>query len=406
MKLLVISLNNKGLGETIIGLRAANDFAKAKHTCLFLTCESQKSLFNNLPFEVFYLKDQNGPMLKLCVDSLISKYKFDAIILSDGFTFGYYCNYVKIDPHFLFSYNIPIINIDIWNWQKTGLTIDGIDKNFTTINNYIIKTLSMLPVPFLSPFAGCGIYFKNVPPIINVDDSQRDYIRESLNISKKFIILLCTAKWQHPLPENKVRYQAYEIVCNLLNRFLSHINECTIIHIGPDRISQLQLHKNYCYIEPCQPELYQKIVACSDLLLSLNITATTVTHALFNNIPILTLYSSNGNYSKDLNNVSKSNNKLVDEISTEDLLSKLNFKYFMWPIGYFQFLSPVLENNDYFRVVNAVDIKNREQVLEFLIRISTDSSFKEDILSKQKVYTSNVFLLPSPSDALESLLKL
>ncbi len=403
-KFLFLALCKGGLGETILGIRIANELHKRGDSVSFLAHTASALAYKGAPFPVELLDDRLGALLPHLVDGCVINERPTCIIVCDLFTNSVFFRDARVDPEFLSRYGIPIIGLDTWHFGESGNRIDLYLDKSTEISPWVAKLKHrLIPVPIARPIAQPGMY-SNLPPPVVIGREVRNQLRVNLGLgSSDRSVLFCTANWQQaPYPNDHAK-RLGDGVPLLLAQYLNQIGTQThMVHVGPSEYPLEEiLGDRYHWIPPLQPNEFDLLLGSVDLLLSVNISATTVTKAIVSEIPTMVLQNSLRAETLEEAESSLSNGPSRILVNWVKEVLPL-FPFSLWPSGWHAFLAPVLRANDYARAAGLTELLNEEQIVHTCKELLFSVTARHDHLQRRTEYLNKVRQLPSAPDVIDS----
>jgi len=397
MKHLFLALSRAGWGETILGIRIAKELESLGDVVQFVAHDSSSPLFAREKFVHQLVSDQIAPLLQIHLDKCLADSRPNTIILSDYYTASLFLHRARLGHQFLHAYDIPLIAIDTWDYNRSGSSIDLFTDMKRPIANWICEIPNrLLPCPIIRPETQTGVY-KNLQEPIQLTKKVRNHVRSDIGISSTDkALLFCTAQWQHAKYSSDHGRRIAELVPELIGNYIRKLgSDVHLVHVGPkqnlfDRI----IGKRYHWFPSMAPSSFDNLFASSDALLSLNSSASTITKALVSEIPVIVLQNKIRG-----DTIEQVEEQLHFKLS-KDLCSWIRsalpiYPFSMWPLGYYEFLRPLLTDNPYCRVINLVEMLDEESVLNNLRAVLFRKDSRYAVLERQANYVRKVSLLPS-----------
>jgi hypothetical protein len=397
---LVLALGQKGFGEAILGLRLVSDLRNAGEDVVFLAHDSNAILLDKVPNQITF-STEAAPLLPLYIDSCIQDHKPSSIILSDYLTTTFFFN----QPETLKSYGLPIIAIDTWDSGSTPHDIDVFVNLSRAVNTWPDMVKSIYPVPFLTSKSRPGVY-QCLPERVELSRKVRHHLRRTLGLSDKSkAVLFCTAAWQQSHYESDVGMRmAATLPQRVADLILAQGEDVNLIHIGPKKYDlKTRLDGRYHWLPPLAPGRFDKIVASVDLVLTANISATTIAKAMVCQVPVLVLQNS------VLAHTVQEAEAAMPAPPSEQLREWLDqalpiFPFSLWPVGYRRFLEPIMRDNPYVSALDVVELLDEKQVESALHALLFETAAREEQIHRQSDYLSYVRSMPSGTEAIQSAL--
>jgi len=389
MKHALVALSAKGYGETILGVHLANQLVESGDEVVFFVHETGANAVAGTPFTAEVVCDAAIPLLGFLLDRFIRDHKPDTIVLSDYFTCVLGFQRANLDFSFLKVYGIPILAIDTWEGQDNNRPVDVFVKSRRTMPDWWDQVdIPVTPVP-IGKQGEEGVFFSALPEPFLPTRKVRRHVRRDLGIGPDDrAILFCTSQWQHAKFASK---HANRIARNLPQLIAHYVRvlgpRVRLVHVGPSRFN-IDLPRQYVWLPPLRPEEFEVLLASMDLVLTANVSATTVARAIASGVPVLSLVNSI---------------RITNGTDVEKLLPELSkwvrnwvantapiYPFYLWPLGYYSFLHPVLDKNDYMTALPTMECLEEQSVLEALEGRLFDAETRVACIEKQERYLATV----------------
>ncbi len=405
-KHLFLALAKAGWGETILGLRIASELHAAGDVVHFMAHSSVGSLLHDVPFSVHEVPDHIGPLTKLYIEELLSSQAISSLILSDFCTTDLFFRLMGMSGEFLCDYGVPVIAMDIWDSQESGNEIDLFLEEVLPVPTWIARTaLRLLPSPIVRPSNRRGVY-SCLPAATTVPNRVREHIRADIGLTPADrAILFSTARWQQAAYTNEHALRLAAKLPLLLSHFVRRLGASThLIHVGPAQYPLREvLGHRYHWIPSLPARQFDLLVGSMDLLVSANISATSIGKAITSGVPAVVLQNSIKAASLEETVAS------MPRRPSPDLVQWLRealpvYPFSLWPLGYRKYLEPVLADNPYTSCVQVCEILDEEHVLETCTGVLFDKALKSACVTRQAEYVERVNRLPKASDIVHDYL--
>ncbi|MBW0088617.1 hypothetical protein I4I73_05550 [Pseudonocardia sp. KRD-184] len=401
---LFLALGRSGWGETILGVELARDLVRLGEAVRFVAHVSMAPVLAGGPWDCEFVGDGPGPRLSTRLSAHIARHRAQSVVLVDFAVATRSLERLGVDPADLLSYGVPVIALDSWNSRVTGREMDVYGRR-TDVMSPLIDDLRhlLVPSPLSAPVAAPGVYGA-LPPPLSPAAHLRDATRQRLGLTRgDKVVLVCTATWQEPgyLATDPVRrgvsLAGRELIC-LYTRMLGA--DVHLVHVGPTRFEASGLlGDNYHRLPPMPPHEFAELVPGVDLLVSLNISATTVAQAVANGVPALVLGCDGA-----------SGERARARLGPDPLLLDWAARHLplypfdLWPLGLRRFLAPLLDRNPYKDVVNQTDVLDADRFHAVASALLRDGDARHRYRQDAHDYTGAVRDLPSGGEVLLSFL--
>ncbi|HSR68497.1 MAG TPA: DUF6365 family protein [Acidobacteriota bacterium] len=401
MKHLILALCTRGWGETVLGIRMAHELRRIGHECVFLTHEGAGPLFANLSFPVMKMGDHAtmSEFLTIALRLFFDQCKPDSIILADYYTTDLAFDKSKTSPQFLKEFQVPLGAIDTWDLKRCGPHMDTMFDVTRKIPDWSdLLDYRLTPVPIAPVEAGPGgSPYCCLPPAPRqrVMKKVSRHVRRSLGVGdEERMVLFLTASWQHSqfTSENCNRIKRW--LPELLSQYLSKLgSNVHLVHVGPAALP-LEMNGQYRWVPSCAPDTFNALLSGADLLLGFNVSASTIAKAMVYGLPCMLLI--NSHLVKGTDDLSQAiGGGVSSEMKAWLKKAAPVHPYYMWPVGFFEFIAPLLENNEYCDAIPSFEVLDEERVLEELDKMLFNATAREEQVDRQFHYVERLRQLPS-----------
>jgi hypothetical protein len=408
-KHLMLSLGQKGFGETILGLRLASELRATGEQVFLLAHNSNLKLLEQFGTQRSIISSAGGPLLQLYISSCLESFEASSIILSDYFTTTLFFDRFGLNPQMLSSFGLPIIAIDTWDSDRTSQNMIDLlvgEQGARSLWPELIRPIC--PVPFLTPRPEAR-YYASLPRAVTVPRKIRKHLHHTLGVEESSrAVLFCTAEWQHPNYDShgdaarRCAFALPLLVADYLARLGDKVH---LVHVGPQPLDlKGRLDGRYHWLPPLRPPEFDTLVASMDLVLSANMSATTIAKAMASHVPVFVLQNS-----VKASSIEEAEAAMAGPLSPdlrkwlEDALPL--FPFALWPLGYYRLITPLLQDNPYLTALDVAEILDEERVEAILHSLLFDSSARGDQKHRQKLYLDQVTALPSGAEALHTAIE-
>jgi hypothetical protein len=401
---LFLLLSRKGMGEAILGVRLARSLMAAGEKVSFICHESNDSLIPpGLPITV--VKSELGSILPLYVQLTRSTSDFASIVLGDYLTTTLFFELEGLSPQAFGKPNIPIVAIDTWHSEANGAQIDVFTDGNRSALLWPDLVKCVCPVPFLVP-RGASTFYQDLPEAVKLPTKVKKHVRSAIGLPEgSRAVLFCTAGWQHAEYESEAGIRLSRTVPELLGHYVSRMGkDVHLVHVGPKPYELGELLDNrYHWIPPLPPERFDNVIASVDLLLSANISATTITKAMVYGVPTMVIENAQSVSTREQAEA------LLGSPASSFLQGWLEknvplFPFSLWPLGYYRFLQPLLRDNPYRAALDVVPLLEEVQVENTLSTLLFDQTRRDGQLHRQAQYLQFVRTLPTGAEAVHQLI--
>jgi hypothetical protein len=351
---LFLAMSAAAYGEATLARRLAWELHARGDEVIVLGASALHPIWQGTPFR-FGAIDAIARVVHDALPGVIAKRQCDSLVLVDLTSTIVACRLYGVDPRFVHALGVPVSALDAWNlpettrrWDVGGRTLDlsGLDV-----------AARMVAVPFVRPDAR-GAYCALPAPAPRT-------------LAARPQILVTTAAWQTaPAGDHSAHYT---IVPERLVAELASI-DADIVHVGPAPLAAASsLGDRYRWRGRVSPDDMIACVAQSDVLVTLNLAATTISTALACGVPVVAGINSQ---------------------PTADVP-----RFLVWPLGLADFLAPVIDGNPYRDVVGVAEILEEGALADACRSRMRDAATEARIAD----YVARVRRLPSGAEVLSSL---
>jgi len=403
--LLFVAPQSAPFGETVLGMRIADELHARGDQIVLFAHESLAILVKGRPFR--FVPVPEGARVGEAIAAMGAELQAAAIVLLDATGVYMLLKREGTDATFLRTVGRRVIGLDVWNLRRTGLAWDLAGSTWQHSKYSLDVHRRLIPVPFAAPSGTKGLY-DALPPAPEIDEAERAELRADLGVrDEDRLVLFTSARWQEPAS------QADEIGKRLASLFPSFVAErlaqagerVHVLHVGPTRMPfDEKIGDRYTWLPQRAPQRFAKMLAAADVLLSFNFSATTIASAIAGGIPVLLGVSSHAG-------------KTADSIAARLPTPPSPFlrtwleaatplpAFRVWPLGLFNFLAPLAKNNPYTTAVETAELFDEPAFDEALRRMIFDDDARSALRARQAKYRAEVQALPKASELVETYLE-
>lgn len=399
MKLLFFALSTAGYGETTIGMSLAEQLRPLGVDSHFICSPISEKVLKRTGVRYTTIDQRMGRLARLLIDEAVSDFGPHAIVLADYFTFtGVFENRFGLEPWFVEEYQLPILPIDIWEWEKTPFAIDMFEEDRTVDKRILEMDVHLRPVPLAHPERQGRAYpFRLWEGSERVSRRTKHHLFTTLGLGPKDrLVMLTIAPWQQ-LPEDRylsaIGTQVLRGVPRLLAHYLRQLPPTThfmVVGQLPPEMASIPADRVHA-IPPCSPARFTSMLGSCDLLLSLNVGASTLGRAVQSDIPAVVL--TNGFAVRDPEDIERVEAELsgLTPAVREWLAGMLPLhRMRMWPLGFHDFLDPILTANPYTEAFLNVEMLDEAAVVEGMDRALYDTATREQMTAARARYLATL----------------
>jgi hypothetical protein len=411
---LVISLNANSWGSATTARVIADDLVALGDEVSFLARECMRPVLCDADFRCNVLPDHMGPLMGVYLENMVNQTKPTTVILADYFGNANFLSRVGVNPDCMLPSGAVTFAVDAWDCERTGYEVDttcgatvqigpgGEDgsrwhRQFESISH------KLKPVPMVGTSGSTGC-FCTLGAAATPAKRERLLARQRLGFCERDkLLLFCTNAWQHPRPGSAFERQA-EALPRLLAQHVSCLGESAhLVHVGPQPFDlRKQLNHRYHWLPPLAPSDFDAMLAGVDLMVSANISATTIAKAMVYEVPVAVLQNSVSASSRDEAEAAAPKGPSPWLCAwLEDAVPLVAFS--LWPIGFYRFLAPLLRDNPYVAALQILEILDEQRTQETLAALLFDPGRREEQMHRQALYLGLVRSLPTGAQAIKAL---
>jgi hypothetical protein len=411
---LLVAVHHQSWGRTEMAVRIAQDLQAAGDEVRFLIHASEIPLLEKTGFKFEVVRDHIGGLARVLFDKHVSQVRPDSVIYCDFFNTSNYLLHLGIsDSEFLIGYDCPTVTLDVWDYQLTGHRIDLFGESTADlvhgdINQKISEfnriTHRLIPVPFAACDDRSG-KFACLPKNSGIG-SAKDW-RDRLNIPADHqVVLFCTSRWQHANGSENGTGRLCSFVPKVISHYIRRLGPAVhLVHVGPKSYEfQHVLGRRYHWLPPLARNDFKKLISSADLLLSPNMCATTIATAIELNVPVIVLRNSRMVRTID-EAIEAAGGELSDNVQTLITESLPIYPFVLWPLGYYQFLSPLLTSNEYCEAFDSLELLQESSVIGRSEELLNETPARQEMIARQVNYTQQVGKLPTAADVMNGFLQ-
>lgn len=397
---MIVSIHDQSWGRTAIGLSIAASLQSAGAGVSLIIHETNAPLLDGKGFEFRVVGNALGPLVKILLQESIAEMAPDALVLCDYFSTCNLLHRLGIeDTDFLFDR--PVFALDLWDSARTGFEIDrGLDgpMPICLIHSDNCRRLfseecrKVTPVP-IAPLNG------ETPRLRLVADERRPERPQPSRARNEGLatVLTTTADWQQNVTRATTRTLA-TAVPRLLARYLAALGpQVRWVHVGPKAFDvRDELHGRYEWRGRVSSAELDALFASCDLVLSANASAATTLRAVLEGIPVVLAQNSfaiaAGQAPEDAG--------LTPSPAVRGWIERIGpvAPFRLWPLGYHQFLAPLVENNPYFGAITPAEILREDAFIDTCDRLLFDDDARAANAAGQRAYVDALAKVPGPAE--------
>ncbi|AEY67253.1 DUF6365 family protein [Clostridium sp. BNL1100] len=415
-KILFVTLGHLSAGEFTIAFEFCKRLPPNKFEICFLTSAKGQNYLEQNRIKHVVLKQTGANSMsedklvnKAITDRLMSEFRPDYVIASDVYTLWYSSTWSGVSMETFREYGVPFGSFDSYEFDSTNYVQDYYGGYRATLPDYIRQcdfVIRYCPINKLQP-ADKKVkftYFYDRPE--GMTKPERIEFESAFRPSgQEKVIFMANSDWEN-LNVNRLPALS-NLLCwcpKMIMHYLAELDEkVTIIHVGPkswEQESDNKKHIKYFHFNHINPQDFDKYLGASDLFLTTNIISSTLAKAVYASVPSIVLQNDK------LVNFSRISEQLLKMPGWYQEMAndvKVAYPYRLFPFGWFNFLTSVLENNEYVDTFISTSIFQKGKTLNALRTYISDKDSRISLQHKQNMYINKILQLPSSADVIDSL---
>ncbi|HEX5121104.1 MAG TPA: DUF6365 family protein [Pseudonocardiaceae bacterium] len=296
MRLLFVALTSMSTGEVGVGLDIANQVADIGIDSHFIVEPAGVPAVSADGYPHTVVDESMGESIPDVMRDAVREFAPDVIVLSDYFS---YCAemefHLRLEPWFIEDLGIPILPIDIYEWERTDFRAELFSGSVLHISRHILDLpVQLRPVPSAHPDTaeiGNGVPYRSCRQGDRVTEATRREVRASLGLrsDRERMLLIPVSQWQHPLaeilgsPQQRLTEKLPELIVSHLRRLPE---ETHFVILGPPLHGFQNLPADRSHLlPPCPPDRFSQLIGSTDTMLSLHLPSQTLARTIFADVP-------------------------------------------------------------------------------------------------------------------------
>lgn len=409
MRLLFFSLSAAAFGETFIGLSLAGQLRSSGVESHFVVPSVTGEAVASLGFGrtiVDYADCPTGEAARAFFDEIVARVRPDALVLADYNAFDRNVRFhFRTEPWLIEEYALPILPIDLSEWDRTDFTIDLCGRDPLPVSRKILDFPAHLrPVPTAHLDAGPsgrGFPYRVVAPERAAGAAEREavFARYGLDGADR-LILLPMSSWQQPAGGrglgSEMSARLTETVPELLAHYLGELPAgAHVLVVGeappalPRRLGQ-RLH----VIPPCPIDEYTTLLGSADVTIVFSPTSATAARAVLMDRPAVIMQNRYRVHDEaDVARVDAELGLTARVRGWLDATTPID-PFRLWPKGCFAVQEPMLRANPYLDALVTAEILDETGTVAALHGLLYDKDAKDRLAAGRSRYLAAVNALP------------
>lgn len=380
-RFLIVAIHDQSWGRTAIALAMAESLRDAGAAVSLVVHEMNAPLLQGRTYPVTEISTALGPLAAIALQEALTESAADTVILCDYFSTCNLLHRVGL-PDLDFLFDRPVIALDVWDSARTGLRIDRAHGRYTSMcllesqrccDRFLHSCRRVAAVPIASP-TGDTARMRVASPI---QPPRAPRVRHAPG--RQRTILTTTAAFQHRAGADEATCRLQQAVPSVIATAIARLGPgVRWVHVGPAPFTTVgTLGARYEWLGQIAPSQLDSLIRECDLVLSLNASASTTFRALAYAVPV------------------------VLAINSPRHPALPAFR--LWPLGYYDFLGPLIEGNPYFTAIHAVDVHDVKAFTDTCGRLLFSRGMREASADAQRAYLTQLESVPTPAEVIDVL---
>lgn len=396
MRVMFIVTSFWAYGELLIAKQFAEELRKTGNSVFFITSPTHKKNVVESGFPYATLIPNSRKINQIIFTEINDKFRPDLVILSD------FLNYAFADTHYgivredldIFKSKIATFDNFDWSYPRKCMDTYGFVSDIPKRIQLEEYGERILPCPILSPRQSgeqAGYRYSIMSQRIDCSERRIRELKDKNGLSylgDQKIILVSMAKWQESYIKEKKVADFIQLSNYLFEELISDIAKShVVICIGEKSINLV--NENIIMIGSMPSEKFDEYIAMADLYLGRNMTSTSMIKIALSRIPCVNM----------INSITSKEKIRIKEKSIHELIERADlYKYMMFPVGWYHFLSPVFESNLYGEIIQCCEQFEMEKTREKIEYLLYSMEARQQIRCKCNQLESSLQKLPTPTE--------
>lgn len=393
-------------GELLIAKEFATDLKEKGNKILFIVPPSHKNSLGK-SFQYVSLIPNSRNINRIIFNEVQEKFKPDIVVLSDFLNYSFADRHYGIIKEDLEIFKCKIATFDNFDWTQKRLCMDtygyvsDIPKK-VNIEDYGDRIIVCpLGNPLLEKKEGeyrCALFnFSSFR-----SEEEKSMLRKKnadLYPLDKKIILVSNAKWQEKYVQNENIDEFVEFSNLIYRRVLEKLSQDNIVISVGEKKENYSKQANIVMLDSMPAKEFDEYVKMSDLYIGKNITSTSMIRMALSGIPCVNIQ----------NSLTKLDADKLEKLSAFLEVDKPEvgkmYKYRMFPVGWYDFLEPIMVDNPYAEIIQSCELFEVERTYDIIRHLLYDDEMKNELVSKADQLNSIISQLMSPTDIINAIIQ-
>lgn len=401
MRLVFVVTSFWAYGELLIAFNFANQL-KEKCEVLFLVPPSHKKSVSG-KFKYILLIPNSRNLNRIIITEIREKFRPNLVVLSDFLNYAFAHKHYGLLLEDLELFRCKIATFDNFDWKLKRSCMDtyGFISDIPKKVNIDDYGSRIIPCPIADPTIKRENEFRFS---LITDNSKKAYSKkknrkaffEQQHIEERSIVLISYAKWQENYAKSDRIDRFIEVSNKLFDRLIIELAKSYIVISIGERRQAFEGVSNILMFESVPADVFNEYADMADLYVGKNITSTSMINIVMSGTPCVNIINS---HERIMNR---------DEIACiigEDISDMTNeYKYMMYPVGWYEFLKPLFANNFYSELVTWCELFDFSETLLTCHKVISDTRKKEEQKKKLNFFKEKLNELQNPQEIVSTII--
>jgi hypothetical protein len=408
MTVLFIVTSFWAYGEVSIACEFAVRVKAAGFEPMFLIPASHEKIIKRHGFRYTTLMPRLGKVNRIIMKDLEERYHPSPVILADFLNYNFCENHYGLTYDDLSIFSGRLGTFDDFDWVLTGQKMDTYGFKAQKFGEIDIRKygFGLCPCPIVNPGRKQAntYYYPLISKSLPYDRKKTEIWKRKLGLPvEKPLILFTSATWQEiykQYPEVIAFVEAANEVFAFCLEELSR--QYQVIYIGPEGYFTSRKSKSVTHLQQLAPEVFEEYLLATDVFLSRNITSTALARLALSGIPAVNLKNSVFFKDKSLDLQALPFTPL-DWVAGKLAELELCYPYRMFPVGWYNFLSPVIKGNPYLKTIKQAEQFDVNGILNTVHDLVENETALQHLAEQRSRYLQMLEELPSVGEIIRQL---
>ena len=339
-------------GELLIAIEFANELRKSGEKICFIVPPTHRNTVIKNGYTCISLIPKSVQLNRILFNEVKYSFKPDLVILSDFLNYNFAYRHYGITKEDLNIFNSKISTFDnfYWTYPRKCMDTYGFKSEIPKKIDLEGYGSRIIPCPIVNPdlVEEDKVYtyslIKDFIDISNIKKRENRIKYGFFNDDQK-IILVSYAKWQNEHIENSEVSRFINLSNKLFNNLIGKLSkEFKIICVGTKEEIWGE-NNSVHYYDSLEPKIFDGLVSISDIYIGRNMTSTSMARIALSGVRCVNIINSIGDM------------ETIEEIRGmgEFNMNIRPYKYLMFPVGWYDFLKPIFDDNPYTELITQIE---------------------------------------------------